>query len=266
MSSMRPFARTAATLALALAAACLMGSGSLAKASPPAAHRFANPLLDDVVQMTQAEIPDATILAYLRVRRTRLESEVTGPDLIALRREGVSDDVVEFVARQSGIDAPSADDADQPDAEGRAPGTPDSPGSVDPDESRPIEPDPGDTGLIMGVYDPLPIGGYPCWPAWLAPYDCGPRAIYFDGAGGRRRDWRDRRSARDRAIEGKNDRTADRDEPSGDRSRDRGDDRGGTRRGDDRDRSGSRGSGSDGRSSGTGTSGGHSSGSSHGRH
>lgn len=35
--------------------------------------RFANQLLDNVVEMTRAEFPEATIIAYARVRRARLK-------------------------------------------------------------------------------------------------------------------------------------------------------------------------------------------------
>ena len=103
-----------------LGALCLRGSlAVLGESRPP--RRFANPLLDDVVDMTRAEIPDATILAFLRVRRTRLETDVTAQDLIQLRREGVADEIIEYVASQSGIEFPPATrlrEAAGPDAAG----------------------------------------------------------------------------------------------------------------------------------------------------
>src|ERR1039457_2291919 len=79
--------------------AAIFLSGSLAafadtRSDPP----FANPLLDDVVEMTRADIPDTTILAFLRVRRARLEADVTAEDLIALRRAGVHAEIVEYIA------------------------------------------------------------------------------------------------------------------------------------------------------------------------
>jgi len=246
------------TVLLSLGVLCLLGTfGALGETPPQRPNRFANPLLDDVVQMAHAEVPDATILAYLRVRRARLETDVSAQDLIELQKQGVSDEILEYIAQQSGVESPPAER--QPETSAPAPERPDAPEA---EESRSEEPDPGDTGLIMGVYDPLPIGGYPCWPAWLAPYECDGRPIRVGGSGFRG----GRGPGRDHTVEGKNDRSVDRDDPSGNRSRDRSgdrsDDREDGRRGDRGD--GGRGS-SDGHSGGT-RSGGRSSGGGHGRH
>lgn len=237
-----------------LGALCLLGTlGALGETPPQRQNRFANPLLDDVVQMAQAEVPDATILAYLRVRRARLETDVSAQDLIELHRQGVSDGIVEYIADQSGVEAPPAER--QPEASAPARERPDAPEA---EESSPQEPDPGDTGLIMGVYDPLPIGGYPCWPAWLAPYECDGRPIRVGGSGFRG----GRSTGRDRTVEGKNDRGTDRDDPAGNRSSDQSGDRGDGRRGD----RGDGGRGSSDRHSGGASSGSRSSGGGHGRH
>lgn len=168
--------------------AAILLSGSLAafadtRSDPP----FANPLLDDVVEMTRADIPDTTILAFLRVRRARLEADVTAEDLIALRRAGVHAEIVEYIARQSAVEQsgagenpagfPNPTGSEVPEPEATAPpggvsATP-PPAPSDVDGEGPEEADPGDGGLIMGVYDPIPEGGYPCWPPSLAPYECG---------------------------------------------------------------------------------------------
>src|SRR6266496_3999351 len=71
--------------------------------------RFANPLLDDVVEMSRAQLPEATILAFLRARQARLETDVTADDLIRLHRAGVSDRVVESIASISGLENRPAD-------------------------------------------------------------------------------------------------------------------------------------------------------------
>jgi hypothetical protein len=255
-----------------LGALCLLGSlAVLGESRPP--RRFANPLLDDVVDMTRAEIPDATILAFLRVRRTRLENDVTAQDLIQLRREGVADEIIQYVASQSGVEFPPATrlrEAAGPDAaapgSGLAEPVPDAPDAAE--ESRPEEPDPGDIGLIMGVYDPIPVGGYPCWPPSLAPYDCGGPAIFIEGGSGSRgrhlrgggHDPRGEGPTRDRRVESNKPRADDqgRTRPE-DRNRDR------SGRGSvaiDGERGGNHGASSDGRSE---RSGGRSAGGGHGR-
>lgn len=66
--------------------------------------RFANPLLDDVVQMSRAQLPEATILAFVHARQARLETDVTADDLIRLHHAGVSDRVVGYIAGISGLE------------------------------------------------------------------------------------------------------------------------------------------------------------------
>lgn len=77
--------RAAVPVSVAMFAILFLAGSIAARGEPRPAHRFANPLLDDVVAMTQAQVPDATILAFLRVRRARLESDITAEDLVALR-------------------------------------------------------------------------------------------------------------------------------------------------------------------------------------
>jgi hypothetical protein len=237
-----------------LGALCLLGTfAALGDSRPSPSHRFDNPLLNEVVRMTQAEVPDATILAFLRSRRVRLESDVSAQDLIELHREGVADEIIEYVAAQSGMDVPpAASKPGEAGPEAAAPagagGSSPAPVPVDPepaDEPVPQGSDPGDTGLIMGVYDPIPVDGYPCWPAFLAPWDCGDRGLVVGGGPGwRGRDFRGegRRMSRDK------ERTAD---GNGGRQADPGGRARGGRDG-DRDRSGDRDRGGDGMNSGGG--------------
>jgi len=61
--------------------------------------RFSNPFLNDVVRMTKAGLSDVTIVAYVKARRARLDSELSADDLIQLRRTGVSEMVIQYLAR-----------------------------------------------------------------------------------------------------------------------------------------------------------------------
>jgi uncharacterized membrane protein YgcG len=78
--------------------ASLLLLGSLALLAEPHRSTFDNRVLNDVVEMTNAEIPDASVLAYVRTRRAVLEQDVTSGDLARLRRAGVSEDVVAYIA------------------------------------------------------------------------------------------------------------------------------------------------------------------------
>lgn len=155
----------ALVLAVSLAAV-----GASPQPTPP--PDFANPLLETVVEMTHAEVPTPTILAFLRVRRVRLQADIEAADLLRLRAEGVAEEVIEYISKQSRVEIPPPAPSER-----EAP-PPDEPKPDRPAEAQPVEPDPGDIGLIMGVYDPIPEGGYPCWPPSLAPYDCGDRPIF----------------------------------------------------------------------------------------
>jgi hypothetical protein len=61
--------------------------------------RFSNSFLNDVVRMTKAGLSDATIVAYVKARRARLDSELSADDLIQLRRSGVTETVTQYLAR-----------------------------------------------------------------------------------------------------------------------------------------------------------------------
>ncbi|MEP6801931.1 MAG: hypothetical protein ABJC07_08345 [Acidobacteriota bacterium] len=76
-------------------------------AAKPAAG-FENSLLEDVVRMTRAQLPESSIIAFVRSRRSRLETDVTASDLIRLHGAGVSDNVVSYIARVTGIEERSS--------------------------------------------------------------------------------------------------------------------------------------------------------------
>jgi uncharacterized membrane protein YgcG len=97
---------------LALCAILLLGA-SLASAQPRPSPRFSNRLFTDVVEMTRAGLSDATIVAYVQARRSRLDSDVGAGDLIRLRQAGVSEAVVAAIAGIAGLDeGRSASDGD----------------------------------------------------------------------------------------------------------------------------------------------------------
>jgi len=133
--------------------------------------RFANPLLDDVVQMSRAQLPEATILAFVRARQARLETDVTADDLIRLHHAGVSDRVVGYIASVSGLE-------NRPARRDREAGVEyDSSGSSD---VAPADPGDGDVAIDPDPYGPVDggwgwgWGGYPYW------YDYSP---FFYGGG-----------------------------------------------------------------------------------
>ncbi len=96
--------RTIAFLAiLFLGSVSVFAETSAPRATAKPADRFENPLLEDVVQMTRAQLPESSILAFVRSRRSRLETGVTANDVIRLHRAGVSDSVVAYIARATGI-------------------------------------------------------------------------------------------------------------------------------------------------------------------
>ena len=85
----------------------LLGSLTvLAEAAPP--RRFSNRMFQDVVEMTRAGLSDATIVAYVRSRRARLEGDINADDLIRLRQAGVSETVVGYIAGLEGMQSPPA--------------------------------------------------------------------------------------------------------------------------------------------------------------
>lgn len=114
--------------------------------------RFANRLLDDVVYMSRAELPEETILAFVRARQARLETDVTADDLIRLHRAGVDDRVVAYIASVSGLENRPADRDQGPDYDSDR-------SSADPgDGDVAVEPEP-----YGPVYDGWGWGGYPYW-------------------------------------------------------------------------------------------------------
>jgi hypothetical protein len=94
--------------ALAFSAILLLGA-SLASAEPGPSRRFSNRVFTDVVEMTRAGLSDATIVAYVKARRSRLDSDVSAGDLIRLRQAGVSETVVGYIAGITGLDAGPSD-------------------------------------------------------------------------------------------------------------------------------------------------------------
>lgn len=89
---------------LATCAILLLGA-SLASAEPGPSRRFSNRLFTDVVEMTRAGLSDATIVAYVKARQSRLDSDVSAGDLIRLRQAGVSENVVGYIAGVTGLDS-----------------------------------------------------------------------------------------------------------------------------------------------------------------
>jgi hypothetical protein len=89
--------------AIAFSTILLLGA-SLASAEPGPSRRFSNRLFTDVVEMTRAGLSDATIVAYVKARGSRLDSDVSAGDLIRLRQAGVSETVVGYIAGITGLD------------------------------------------------------------------------------------------------------------------------------------------------------------------
>lgn len=62
------------TLALSaiLLLAFLTATASAQSSSDRREQRFDNPILDDVVEMTRSQLPESTIVAFVRARKSRL--------------------------------------------------------------------------------------------------------------------------------------------------------------------------------------------------
>jgi uncharacterized membrane protein YgcG len=136
---------------LALCAILLLGA-SLASAQTRSSPRFSNRLFTDVVEMTRAGLSDATIVAYVKARRSRLDSDVGAGDLIRLRQAGVSEPVVATIAGITGLDAGQSG--------------PDREVTYDSREGTtvPVEPSYAEDGDYSNAY------GYPYWYAYGYPY------------------------------------------------------------------------------------------------
>ena len=90
---------------LAAFSAILFLGASLAAAQPVRpSSRFSNPLLNEVVRMSKAGMPDDTIVAYVKAREARLDVDLTADDLIELRRAGVGEHVIHYLASVTSFD------------------------------------------------------------------------------------------------------------------------------------------------------------------
>ncbi len=134
------------------ACAILILGVSLASAEPGPSPRFSNRLFIDVVEMTRAGLSDATIVAYVKARRSRLDADIDAGDLIRLRQAGASEAVVGYIAGITGLDAGQ--------------NSPDDEKSYDSDEATPspVEPSYAEDEAYPYAY------GYPYWHAYGYPY------------------------------------------------------------------------------------------------
>lgn len=132
--------------------AILLLSASAAFAQRNSPTRFSNRLFNDVVEMTRAGLSDDTIVAYVRARRARLDADVSAGDLIRLRRSGVHETVVAYIAGVSGIEgAGEASNETRYDSSG--------------ERAQPVEPSQGEDEAYAYAY------GHPYWYGWLGyPY------------------------------------------------------------------------------------------------
>ncbi|HEY6147879.1 MAG TPA: hypothetical protein VIZ69_09280 [Thermoanaerobaculia bacterium] len=146
--------------ALVLSTVLLLGSATLF-AQTEAPRRFSNRMLGDVVQMTRAGLSEATIIAYVKARRSRLEVDVTADDLIQLRRSGVSENVVRYIAGAVNLQVPEGSDREVTyESRGGSSGA-----------AQPVD---GEDYAVDGPYTygwyPYPYAyGYPYWYAY-SPY------------------------------------------------------------------------------------------------
>src|SRR5262245_15697204 len=65
--------------------------------------RSANPILGEVVRMSNAGMRAETIIAYVKARESRLEP-LTADDLIELRRANVAEPVIQYLASVGNFD------------------------------------------------------------------------------------------------------------------------------------------------------------------
>ena len=93
--SMKRLAVFSAILFLALGAS--VAAAQTHSHAAPATH-FSNPLLNDIVRMSAAGMRNDTIIAYVRARQSRLDVALTADDLIELRRAGVEEPVIQYLA------------------------------------------------------------------------------------------------------------------------------------------------------------------------
>jgi len=102
---------------LAAFSAILIFGASLAAAQTASpSRRFSNPLLNDIVRMSKAGMPNDTIVAYVQAREARLDAALTADDLIELRRAGVGEPVIRYLASVATFDASPSGSAPRPQA------------------------------------------------------------------------------------------------------------------------------------------------------
>ena len=106
----RPLRLAAALSFVLVAAPALAATPGKRPLAPATTAKLSDPLLEDVVRMTRAGIPEPAIVAFVRARRARLES-VTADDLIALEREKVGEHVLSYLA-EIRTDEPEAGSAE----------------------------------------------------------------------------------------------------------------------------------------------------------
>jgi hypothetical protein len=157
-----------------LLAVALLTTSLTAAAAPVATRTHANPLLEDVVQMSRAGLSDTTIIAYLRARATRLDADVSADDLIRLERAGVSQKVIEYVAGAAGVESARTRVGDDQ--------------RITPDEAEETEavPESSDEDVSYAAPDGYAYSGwygygYPYWYAY-SPFFAG--GIVIRGGGG----------------------------------------------------------------------------------
>jgi hypothetical protein len=92
----------------------ILSAAAVLAQSGPSSTRFSNPLLNDVIRMTKARMPDATIVAYVKARRAGIDS-VSADDLMQLRRAGVGEPVIQYLAGVAPLDEGRSGEARQGD-------------------------------------------------------------------------------------------------------------------------------------------------------
>jgi hypothetical protein len=118
-------------------------------------------LLQDLVRLTNGGLSDETILAYAKAHRVELSPKVSTDDLLWLRKSGVSESVIRYMAA---IDVRASDEGAEEDV------------GYDSDEARAYSAA-GDS-YSDGDYDSYPVsdsGGYP-----YGDYDNYPESYYND--------------------------------------------------------------------------------------
>ncbi|HKA36877.1 MAG TPA: hypothetical protein VKH43_08660 [Thermoanaerobaculia bacterium] len=91
--NMKRLAAFSAILMLALCASVASAQTS----RPQYTTQSGNPILNEVVRMSSAGMRAETIIAYVRARQSRLDP-LTADDLIELRRAGVDETVIQYLA------------------------------------------------------------------------------------------------------------------------------------------------------------------------